>query len=167
MSLIVLGIDPGSRVTGYGVVAEHQEHLQHIDSGHINLASRLPQSQRLLRIHQRLRELLQAHQPGALAVEEVFLAHNVQSALKLGQVRGVVLLAAAQAGVPVFEYSALVLKKAVVGYGQASKAQVKLMVEQLLRHTVNNHNAADALGLSICHLFHARHQRLLMAEGHL
>jgi crossover junction endodeoxyribonuclease RuvC len=162
--LIVLGIDPGSRVTGYGVVAEVGEDLRHLDSGHLNLSSQWPQSRRLVRIYQRLAELLQAHQPEALAVEEVFLAHNVQSALKLGQVRGVVLLAAAQVGVPVFEYSPLALKKAVVGYGQASKAQVKLMVEQLLSQPVTNHNAADALALSICHLFHARHQRRLALE---
>ncbi|MDD3581490.1 MAG: crossover junction endodeoxyribonuclease RuvC [Desulfobacca sp.] len=161
MSLIVLGVDPGSRVTGYGLVGEQQEILHHLDSGQINLPARLPQSQRLLRIYQRLTELLGMQPPGALAVEEVFLARNVQSALKLGQVRGVVLLAAAQAGVPVFEYSPLVLKKAVVGYGQASKDQVKMMVEQLLGQTVTNHNAADALALSICHLFHARQQRLI------
>jgi len=165
VSLIVLGVDPGSRVTGYGLVGERQECLYHLDSGQINLPGRLPQSQRLLRIYQRLTELLELQPPGALAVEEVFLARNVQSALKLGQVRGVVMLAAAQAGVPVFEYSPLVLKKAVVGYGQASKDQVKMMVEQLLGQTVTNHNAADALALSICHLFHDRQQRLISDQS--
>lgn len=159
MSLVVLGVDPGSRVTGYGVVAETGEDLRLLASGQVNLSPRLPQSQRLVRIYQQLAELLQTYQPEAVAVEEVFLAHNFQSTLKLGQVRGVVLLAAGQAGVPVFEYSALVLKKAVVGYGQASKAQVKLMVEHLLGQPVTNHNVADALALSICHLFQARQQR--------
>lgn len=162
--MIVLGVDPGSRVTGYGVVAEVEADLRHLDSGHLNLSSQWPQSQRLVRIYQRLAKLLHTYQPGALAVEEVFLAHNVQSALKLGLVRGVVLLAAAQLGVPVFEYSPLVVKKAVVGYGQASKDQVKLMVEQLLGHPVTNHNAADALALSICHLFHARQARRLATK---
>ena len=91
-----------------------------------------------------------------MVVEAVFLAHNVQSTIKLGQVRGIVLLAAGRANLPVFEYSPLALKKAIVGYGQASKTQMLLMVENLLGLKINNHNTADALALSLCHHFHSR-----------
>lgn len=165
MSRIVLGVDPGSRVTGYGLVDETGDRLQHLESGHIALPPHLPHSRRLARIYQRLQELIQRYQPEALAVEEVFLARNVQSALKLGQVRGIVLLAAAQVDISVYEYSPLSLKKAVVGYGQASKSQVQLMIQQLLGQAVPNHNASDALALSICHLFHSRRQQLIQASA--
>lgn len=165
MNRIVLGVDPGSRVTGYGLVGETGDRLQYLESGHISLPPHLPHSRRLSRIYERLQELIHRYQPEALAVEEVFLARNVQSALKLGQVRGIVLLAAAQVGISVYEYSPLSLKKAVVGYGQASKSQVQLMIQQLLGQTVANHNASDALALSICHLFHSRHQHLLQASA--
>lgn len=164
MNRIVLGVDPGSRVTGYGLVGETGDRLQYLESGHISLPSHLPHSRRLSRIYERLQELIHRYQPEALAVEEVFLARNVQSALKLGQVRGIVLLAAAQVEISVYEYSPLSLKKAVVGYGQASKSQVQLMIQQLLGQTVANHNASDALALSICHLFHSRQQHFLQAS---
>jgi len=165
MNALVLGVDPGSRVTGYGLVAAAGETLIHVDSGHISLPASLPHSQRLGRIFARLEELLHRHRPAAVAVEEVFVAHNPQSALKLGQVRGVVLLAAARGELPVFEYSPLALKKALVGYGQATKAQMQLMVEQLLGRPVANHNAADALALAICHLLHGRFQDRLTAAA--
>lgn len=156
MSLIILGVDPGSRATGYGLVAAAGDQLRHVDSGCITLPAALPHSRRLTRIHQRLTELIRRHQPQAVVVEEVFLAHNVQSTIKLGQVRGVVLLAAGQSDLPVFEYAPLVLKKAIVGYGQATKTQVLLMVENMLGLKLSNHNIADALALSLCHHFHCR-----------
>lgn len=158
MSYVVLGVDPGSRTTGYGVVAGDLTSWYHLDSGFISLPPHLPQSERLALIYRHLTDLIHRHQPLALALEEVFVAHNVQSTLKLGQVRGVVLLAAGEAGIPVYEYSPLMVKKAVVGYGQASKTQVLLMVEQLLRLKLSNHNTADALALGLCHLFHRRWQ---------
>lgn len=156
MSLIILGVDPGSRATGYGLVAAEGDRLVHVDSGCISLAAPLPHSRRLAKIYQRLQALVEQYQPQALVVEEVFLAHNVQSTIKLGQVRGIILLAAGQADLPVFEYSPLVLKKAIVGYGQASKTQMLLMVEKLLNIKISNHNTADALALSLCHHFHCR-----------
>lgn len=156
MSLTILGVDPGSRATGYGLVAADGDRMVHLDSGFIALPAHLPHSQRLAIIYQRLKDLIQAHQPAALAVEAVFLAHNVQSTIKLGQVRGIVLLAAGRANLPIYEYAPLVLKKAIVGYGQASKTQVLLMVESLLGLKINNHNTADALALSLCHHFHSR-----------
>jgi crossover junction endodeoxyribonuclease RuvC len=163
MSLIILGVDPGSRATGYGLVAANGDQIFHLDSGFISLPGQMPHSQRLAKIYQRLEELIQTHQPAALVVESVFLAHNVQSTIKLGQVRGVILLAAGLAHLPVYEYSPLALKKAIVGYGQASKTQVLLMVENLLGLKLNNHNTADALALSLCHHFHSRWNRQLDA----
>jgi crossover junction endodeoxyribonuclease RuvC len=151
-----LGVDPGSRNTGFGVVEEEGERLLHLASGGINAGSRPSLELRLRQIYDGLSALIRQHQPQALALEEIFLAANVRSALTLGQVRGVVLLAAAQASLPIFYYPPLVVKKAVVGYGQASKAQVQLMVEHLLGLKITNQHAADALAVGMCHLFHCR-----------
>jgi crossover junction endodeoxyribonuclease RuvC len=156
MSLVILGVDPGSRATGYGLVAADGDQMFHLDSGFISLPSHMPHSQRLAKIFQRLEGLIQEYQPVSVAVEAVFLANNVQSTIKLGQVRGIVLLAAGRANLPIFEYSPLVLKKAIVGYGQASKTQMLMMVENLLGLKISNHNTADALALSLCHHFHSR-----------
>jgi crossover junction endodeoxyribonuclease RuvC len=111
---------------------------------------------RLCQIFDGLSELVHKHRPHAIALEEIFLATNVRSAFILGQVRGVVLLLAARNGVPIFHYSPLVVKKAVVGYGQASKTQVQLMVRQLLGVEAKNEHAADALAVGMCHFFHSR-----------
>jgi crossover junction endodeoxyribonuclease RuvC len=153
---IVLGVDPGSRSTGFGVVRGEGERLLHLAHGRIAPGARTPLEGRLCRIYDALGELIRRHQPQALAMEDIFLARNVQSALILGQVRGVILLAAAQADLPVFHYPALVVKKAVVGYGQATKTQVQLMVEHLLGLKVANQHASDALAVGVCHLFHRR-----------
>jgi crossover junction endodeoxyribonuclease RuvC len=99
---------------------------------------------------------LRQHRPHSLAIEDIFLANNVQTAFILGQVRGVVILAAAQAEVPIHLYPPLVVKKAVVGFGQATKVQVKMMVENLLGLKVMSHHAADALAVGVCHYFHSR-----------
>lgn len=165
MSYIVLGVDPGSRTTGYGLVTVGDESWQHLDSGFISLPAHLPQSERLSLIYRRLKELINHYQPAAVALEEVFVAHNVQSTLKLGQVRGVVLLAAGEARIPVYEYSPLVVKKAIVGYGQATKTQVLMLVEQLLGLRISNHNTADALALGLCHLFRYRWQDIWDEEA--
>jgi crossover junction endodeoxyribonuclease RuvC len=156
VSGIVLGVDPGSLNTGFGVILAEGDRLTHLAHGQIALANRIPLEMRLCQIYDRLRELIEAHQPHTVALEEIFLATNVKSAFILGQVRGVVLLAAAKASLAVHLYPPLVVKKAVVGYGRADKSQVKLMVEQLLGLKVNNHHAADALAVGVCHLFHSR-----------
>jgi len=156
VSPIVLGVDPSSRHTGFGVVQGEGERLQHLASGGIKPGSRAPLEARLRHIFDALRDLIKEHRPQALALEDIFLAANVHSAFILGQVRGVVLLAAAQAEVQVFQYSPLVVKKAVVGYGRATKSQVQLMVTQLLGLKVTNEHAADALAVGLCHLFHSR-----------
>ncbi len=155
MSRVVLGVDPGSRHTGFGVLRGEGEALTHLASGQINAGSRALEN-RLCRIFDALSDLIRVHQPQVLAMEEIFLAANVKVALTLGQVRGVVLLAAAQAGLPIFQYPPLVVKKAVVGYGQASKSQVQLMVEHLVGLKVPSQHAADALAVGLCHLFHSR-----------
>ena len=156
MSQVILGVDPGSRNTGFGIIHGDGDQLRHLASGRINAGSRPALENRLRQIYDELTILIQEHQPQALALEEIFLAANVKSAFTLGQVRGVVLLAAAQSSLPVFQYAATTVKKAVVGYGQASKAQVQMMIEHLLGLKITNEHAADALAVSVCHLFHSR-----------
>jgi crossover junction endodeoxyribonuclease RuvC len=160
VSAVILGVDPGSRHTGFGVLRGEGDQLRHLASGSINAGSRPPLESRLCRIFDGLSDLIQQHRPQAIALEEIFLATNVHSAFTLGQVRGVVLLLAARSGVPIFHYSPLVVKKAVVGYGLASKAQVQLMVEQLLKVDVKNEHAADALAVGLCHFFQSRWPRV-------
>ncbi len=156
MRTVILGVDPGSRHTGFGVFQGEGDHLQHLASGSINPGAKHPLATRLCRIYDSLMEVIRVHQPQALALEEIFLAANVHSAFTLGQVRGVVLLLAARTSLPIFHYAPLVVKKAVVGYGRASKTQVQLMVEQLLRLQVADEHAADALAVGLCHFFHQR-----------
>jgi len=153
---IVLGVDPGSRHTGFGVIRGERGQLTHLAHGQIAPGGRLPLELRLCQIYDGLTNLLRQHRPTSLALEDIFLATNVKSAFILGQVRGVVLLAAAQAEIPIHLYPALVVKKAVVGYGQATKVQVKMMVENLLGLKVATHHAADALAVGVCHYFHTR-----------
>ncbi len=156
MNRVVLGVDPGSQAMGFGVVAAGPRHLAHVAHGRISPRGPISLADRLCQLYDGLMALLSHHRPHSLALEEVFLAKNVKTAFILGQVQGVVLLAAAKARVPVHLYPALVVKKAVVGYGQASKAQVQLMVEQLLGLKVADQHAADALAVGVCHLFHLR-----------
>ncbi len=156
MTQVVMGVDPGSRHTGFGVIRGEEGRLNHLAHGQIAAKSTAPLELRLCQIYDGLVALLEEHRPHSLALEDMFLAINVQTALILGQVRGVVLLTAAQASLPVFQYSATTVKKAVVGYGQATKVQVKMMVENLLGLTVAGHHAADALAVGVCHYFHSR-----------
>lgn len=158
--MIVLGVDPGSRRTGYGAISVDGTRLRCIESGVISLAQRgkLPAIQdRLLIIHNQLEALIGRISPEVIAVEEVFHAVNVKSALTLGHVRGVVLLAASQRGIPLREYAPLEVKKAVVGYGRADKKQVQAMVKVLLnlRKEPEPHDAADALAIALCHSFNS------------
>jgi len=151
----VLGIDCGTEYTGYGVVELRDDtSLLCLDCGAIKLSTRAPMSARLAIIFDRLSALIAAHQPENVAIEDVFYALNVKSALKLGQVRGVAMLAASVAGLVVAEYAPLTIKSAVVGYGRAEKAQVQLMVARLLRleQIPEPPDAADALAIAICHL---------------
>ncbi len=156
----VLGIDCGTEYTGYGVVDLFADQrttnnsLVCICCGAIRVSPREPMPSRLARISRALAELIATHHPDRVAIEDVFYALNVKSALKLGQVRGVAMLAAASAGLEVAEYSPLSIKSAVVGYGRAEKHQVQQMVAQLLRldEIPEPPDAADALAIAICHL---------------
>src|SRR5690242_21770074 len=151
----VLGVDCGTEYTGYGVVEQAEDgRLSCHAVGAIRLSSREPLPTRLNSIFCRLRELIQEHRPDDVAIEDVFYAVNVKSALKLGQVRGVAMLAAATAGLEVAEYAPLSIKSAVVGYGKAEKEQVQSMVTRLLAlaEPPQSADASDALAIAICHL---------------
>ncbi len=151
----VLGIDCGGEYTGYGVVELGSwGGLVCLACGAIKLSPREPLARRLAQIYGQLSALIDEHQPDEVAIEEIFYALNVKSALKLGQVRGVAMLAAAAAGLDVAEYSPLTIKSAVVGYGRAEKEQVQLMVTRLLGlpEPPQPMDASDALAIAICHL---------------
>jgi len=151
----VLGIDCGGEYTGYGIVEINSSgKLCCRACGAIKLSPREPLPRRLSRIFKQLAEIIAQHQPDEVAIEDVFYALNVKSALKLGQVRGVAMLAAAAAGLEVAEYSPLTIKSSVVGYGRAEKQQVQHMVTRLLDLSgpPQPMDASDALAIAICHL---------------
>jgi crossover junction endodeoxyribonuclease RuvC len=158
----VFGIDCGTECTGYGVVewddAQREPHLVSLGCGGIRLSKKQPLSERLAVLYAELNTLLAAHQPDVVAIEEVFYSVNAKSALKLGQVRGVALLAAATAKLSVAEYAPLTIKSTVVGYGLAQKEQVQFMVRRLLQLdcTPEPADAADALAIAICHVHTAQ-----------
>ena len=161
----ILGIDPGSRATGYGLVRQDGNRLVHIDNGVIRPPENSPLAERLLHIFRQLSVVIEEYAPDEGAVEQVFVAHNAQSALKLGQAGGAALLAAADAGLPVGEYSALQVKNAVVGYGRAAKKQVQQMVKVLLNlPEIAQEDASDALAVAICHA-HSSSRNRMTASG--
>jgi crossover junction endodeoxyribonuclease RuvC len=154
-SMRVLGIDCGTEYTGYGVVElAPNGRLLCLTCGAVKLSPREPLPGRLHRIYEQLAQLIRDHEPDQVAIEDVFYALNVKSALKLGQVRGVAMLAASAAGLEVAEYAPLSIKSAVVGYGKAEKHQVQQMVTHLLALPEPPHpaDASDALAIAICHL---------------
>ncbi|HBO92967.1 MAG TPA: crossover junction endodeoxyribonuclease RuvC [Gammaproteobacteria bacterium] len=149
---IVLGIDPGSRVTGYGVIAAEGSRLIYIHSGCIRTQSAETLSEKLDIIYRGINEVIQLHSPQEVGVEQVFMARNADSALKLGQARGAAIVACTFNHVPVFEYSARQVKQAVVGTGAADKVQVQAMICRLLGlERAPQADAADALGVAVCH----------------
>jgi crossover junction endodeoxyribonuclease RuvC len=163
----VLGIDCGSEYTGYGVVEELAEgRLICLATGAIQLKKGSPMAVRLQKIFSELTAIISEHRPETVAIEDVFYAVNVKTALKLGQVRGVAMLAASSSGLPVAEYSPLSIKSAVVGYGKAEKQQVQTMVTQLLKLELPPEpmDASDALAIAICHIHtastHNRYQAI-------
>lgn len=192
----VIGVDPGTVTTGYGVVDESAAgRLSYVASGAITTPSGAALSKRLKKIYDELMTVFQTHRPSAVVIEDTFLAKNFQAALKLGQARGVALLAAEMCGVPVFEYTPTQVKMAVVGYGTAKKDQVQQMVARLLsqlsglpclagrrggdRPDVSNtrdgsrsavgtsHHEADALACAICHLHSVKMKlRIESCESH-
>lgn len=163
----LLGIDPGLRFTGWGVIESDGSRLRHIADGVIATDSAQGVPDRLKALHQALTDLLALHRPQEAAVEETYVNRNGTATLKLGYARGVALLAPALAGLPVAEYAAKTVKMAVVGTGGADKNQVEMMVRRLLPGaTIRRADAADALAVAICHANH-RSSRLAWSAGAL
>nr|WP_314265878.1 crossover junction endodeoxyribonuclease RuvC [uncultured Moellerella sp.] len=170
---IILGIDPGSRVTGYGVIRQQGRQLLYLGSGCIRTkVDDLPT--RLQRIYAGVMEIITQYQPDSFAIEQVFMAKNPDSALKLGQARGVAILASVNNAVPVFEYAARQVKQTVVGTGAAEKSQVQHMVKSILKLSANPQaDAADALAIAITHchfnqnLLRVGDPRLVLTRGRL
>lgn len=154
---IILGIDPGSRVTGYGVIRQTGRHLEYLGSGAIRTAVEdLPT--RLKRIYAGVTEIITQFQPDMFAIEQVFMAKNADSALKLGQARGTAIVAAVNQDLPVFEYAARLVKQTVVGIGSADKVQVQDMVTRILALSATPQaDAADALAIAITHAHSIQH----------
>lgn len=154
---VILGIDPGSRITGYGIIKECNRTIEYIDSGCIRTSVNSELSERLLQIYDSICQLMDDYSPTEVAIEQVFMHQNPSSALKLGHARGVAMVAAASHRVKVSEYSPREIKQTVVGYGGAEKTQVNHMVVNLLAlSSAPQTDAADALAIAICHS-HMRH----------
>ncbi len=154
--MMLLGLDPGLRRTGWGVIAVDGNHLSHVANGCVRSESSRSLAERLVQIYQGLERVIATHRPEAAAVEQTFVNRNPSSTLKLGQARGVVLLAPALAGIPVSEYAANLIKKSVAGTGHAGKQQIRMMVETLLPGCrAADGDASDALAVAICHAHHA------------
>jgi len=162
----VLGIDCGSRVTGYGVIDTNGADCIYICCGVIRSKSSDPLADRLKSIYNGIVQIIREHEPEAAAFESLFYATNVQSALKLGHVRGVSMFAAAEANLPIYEYSPLEVKSAVTGYGRAEKPQVQQMVRALLKLNAppQPYDASDALAVAICHIHTNRFNKSLAAH---
>lgn len=165
--MLAIGIDPGTAITGYGLVHEDEDGtLSVVDYGVILTSVDEPMAERLLVLYHHLHDILLLHRPTSGAVEKLFFQRNVRTALAVGQARGVALLALAECGVSVAEYTPLEVKQAVTGYGGAGKSQVQQMVRVLLNlpETPHPDDVADALAIAICHLHSARNRSLYIQE---
>lgn len=151
--MIIMGIDPGFAITGFGIVKYEGNRFSVLDYGAVTTEASMKLSQRLLVLNNRLEELIQKQKPDAVAIEELFFNKNIKTALTVGHGRGVAVLAAARSGVDIFEYTPLQVKQSVVGYGRAEKAQIQQMVKALLnlKAIPKPDDVADALAVAICH----------------
>ncbi|NUO08851.1 MAG: crossover junction endodeoxyribonuclease RuvC [Candidatus Brocadia sp.] len=149
----ILGIDPGTQIAGYGVIEKIGSKIVTIDYGSIKASKNQTFSQRLQTIHDKIMDIISKHQPDQMAIEEVFYSKNIKSAIRIGEGRGIVFLCAASANIPITEYAATVIKKAVVGNGNAQKEQVQEMVKIILAlpEIPEPRDASDALAIAICH----------------
>ena len=156
--MVFLGIDPGTAITGYGLIREEGSSLRAVAYGAITTPPDLALPQRLVLLHRALDDLIRLHRPASAAVEQIFFSRNARTALAVGHARGVVLMTLAQAGLPVAEYTPLEVKQAVTGYGRADKRQIQEMVRVLigLPQIPKPDDAADALAIAICHLHSSR-----------
>ena len=165
--MLVLGIDPGTAITGYGLVREDDARLILVDCGVITTPAGQPLPGRLQTIYRNLMDVVRGHSFDAAAVEELFFSRNAKTALAVGQARGVILLALADAGLTIYEYKPVVIKQAVAGYGGADKYQVQEMVRMLLELDQPPHpdDAADAVAVAVCHIHSARMAALIAEAG--
>jgi crossover junction endodeoxyribonuclease RuvC len=164
--VLILGIDPGTAITGYGLVREDEQGLTLVEYGVLTTPSGQPLPKRLQAIYQGLSDLIREHRPEAAAVEELFFSRNVRTALSVGHARGVTLLALADAGLPIYEYKPLEVKQAIAGYGAADKQQVQEMVRMLLDldNVPQPDDAADAIAVAVCHI-HSASMTALIAKA--
>ena len=159
--MIVLGVDPGSRVTGYGILEKKGNEVFLIHSGHIRSSGKIPFYDRIHKIFQSMVKIMEDYRPQEMAIEDMFYAKNAQSSMKLGHARGAALIAAVQCGLQIFEYTPLEIKNSVVGYGRASKEQVRSMVQTILKVKIElNLDTSDALAAAICHLNWSRFESI-------
>lgn len=151
--MVILGIDPGTAICGYGVVEKENYRFRLLDYGAVNTPAGMALEDRLVRIYDGVKELIAEFNPEEMAVEELFFNNNAKTALSVGHARGVILLAGAHSGVPIYEYTPLQVKQGIVGYGRADKHQVQYMVKTMLnmREIPRPDDAADALAIAICH----------------
>ena len=148
----ILGIDPGTRITGYGLIDKDERKIRHLDNGLIVNAVTATTPDKLYKIYLEVKRLIAEFKPDVVALEDIFVSQNVKSSLKLGQTRGVVMLAAAEAGIPVAEYLPTQVKQAVSNFGRANKEEVQKMVRLLLNlKEVAQEDASDALAVALCH----------------
>jgi crossover junction endodeoxyribonuclease RuvC len=165
--LIALGIDPGTALCGYGIVRAAGDEYELVTCGAISTPAKTPLDQRLVRIHADLVKLIREHKPEQAAVEKLFFARNITTALSVGHARGVAMLAVAQAKIPLYEYTPNEIKQAVSGYGGADKHQMQEMVRMLLHLDAvpKPDDAADAVAIAICHLQSAHLRELIQAQS--
>jgi len=162
--MLVIGIDPGTAITGYGLVQETESgDLTAVDYGVIQTPAKLPMPERLLQIYRQLKEITLLHRPDCAAVEKLFFQKNVRTAITVGQGRGVAILALAETNLDIAEYTPLEIKQAVAGYGGADKAQMQQMVRALLNldDIPRPDDVADALAVAICHIHSAKMRSLM------
>jgi len=149
---IILGIDPGFAITGYGIIFSQKNQLKLIKCGAIITTTKMPFAQRLNKIHLDLTKLIKKYKPNIISIEELFFAKNAKTAIKVGQARGVAILTASQNNIPIREFTPLQVKQAITGYGFATKTQIQKMVKLILniKSVPNPDDIADALAIAIC-----------------
>lgn len=163
--MIILGIDPGSRITGFGLVKKDGNRVTHIENGSLYCADQETFARRLVYLFEEIQKIIRKFKPDVMVVENIFYHKNPKSVQKLGEARGAIILSGSLAGLPIHEYTALQVKQAVTGYGKAAKEQVQGMVRKLLNlPDLAEENASDALGIALCHA-HSTGRFLLVSKG--
>ena len=158
--MIVLGVDPGSRITGYGLLQKKNNVIHRVASGTIESSGNVPFYDRIFRIFTGMVDIMEEYQPDEMAIEDVFYAKNIKSSLKLGHARGAALIAAVKCNVKIYEYTPLEIKQSVVGYGRATKDQIRDMVQMILKLPSKlGPDTSDALAAAICHLNWTRYEK--------